>query len=150
MSNVGPEFVKRLVENHWAALVLYARQWCADPEDVVQESLLKLLRQSAPPRDAAAWIFRVVRNQAISTSRSSQRRWRRENLAGTKLSWFANTEDEIDAEIVTSALQKLPDDVREVIVTRIWGHHVPQPTRALQHAEARVNCHPQSEARSPY
>ena len=34
-----------LVDRYAAALVLYARQWCDCPEDVVQNALLKLCRR---------------------------------------------------------------------------------------------------------
>ncbi|HZT78720.1 MAG TPA: hypothetical protein VFA26_00740 [Gemmataceae bacterium] len=46
---MGPEQLGRLIDQHAAALVLYARQWCAAPEDVVQEALVKLVRQRKPP-----------------------------------------------------------------------------------------------------
>ena len=41
---MGPEQLGELVDRHAAALVLYARQWCACPEDVVQTAFLKLVR----------------------------------------------------------------------------------------------------------
>ena len=37
-----------LIDSHGAGLVLFARQWCATPEDVVQEAMLKLVVQRAP------------------------------------------------------------------------------------------------------
>jgi hypothetical protein len=33
----------RLMDAHGPPLMLYARQWCATPEDVVQDAFLKLL-----------------------------------------------------------------------------------------------------------
>jgi DNA-directed RNA polymerase specialized sigma24 family protein len=39
MAGVGPELLERLAKEHAAALVLYARQWCGTPEDVVQEAI---------------------------------------------------------------------------------------------------------------
>jgi DNA-directed RNA polymerase specialized sigma24 family protein len=50
----------RLIDAHAAPLVLYARQWCGAPEDVVQEAFVKLVRQRRAPEDAVAWLYRVV------------------------------------------------------------------------------------------
>jgi len=71
------ELLGRLFDQHAAALVLYARQWCATPEDVVQDALLKLVAQKKPTQCAVAWLYRVVRNGAISAARSSKRRLRK-------------------------------------------------------------------------
>ena len=64
MSGVGPELLGRLVDENAAALVLYARQWCSAPEDVVQEAFLKLAAQKPAPDNPVAWLYRVVRNAA--------------------------------------------------------------------------------------
>lgn len=70
MESIGPEFLGRLFDAHAAALVLYARQWCAgaEAEDVVQEAFLSLSQQPALPEHVAAWLHRVVRNAAISAA----------------------------------------------------------------------------------
>ena len=78
---VGPEFLGRLFDRHAAALELYARQWCDCSEDVVQEALIELAGQPRTPDDAAAWLYRVVRNKAISALRSARRRKRHETVA---------------------------------------------------------------------
>ncbi len=46
---MGPEQLSRLVDDYAAELVLYARQWCASAEDVVQEAFVKLASQRPPP-----------------------------------------------------------------------------------------------------
>ena len=66
MSAVGPELLTRLIDEYGPALVLYARQWCNAPEDVVQEALLRLVEQPALPKDVLAWLYRVVRNAAAT------------------------------------------------------------------------------------
>ena len=76
--------IRQVVSQHAAALELYARQWCDTPEDVVQEALIKLLRQAQPPDSVPNWLYRVVRNTAISASRSSQRRRRYERAASSQ------------------------------------------------------------------
>ena len=69
-----PELLGRLVDDHAAALTLFARQWCAAPEDVVQEAFVKLAAQRPLPNDPVAWLFRVVRNGASSAARADRRR----------------------------------------------------------------------------
>jgi RNA polymerase sigma factor (sigma-70 family) len=123
MSEVGPELLGRLLDEHGAALVLYARCWCDVPEDVVQEAFVKLVQQATPPENLVAWLYRVVRNGAISAGRSEQRRRQRE-AAAARLRPSAFDEvgsDEIDANALTAALQQLPEDQREVIVAHLWG-----------------------------
>jgi RNA polymerase sigma-70 factor (ECF subfamily) len=119
---MSPPDVVRLIDAHAAALVLYARQWCAAPEDVVQEAFLKLVRQGRPPHDAVAWLYRVVRNGALDAAKGDRRRQRRESAAARPVRWFAEPEvDGLDAETAVAALQRLPAEQREVIVARHWG-----------------------------
>jgi RNA polymerase sigma-70 factor (ECF subfamily) len=114
--------VARLIDSHAAALVLYARQWCAEPEDVVQEALIKLVRQKPPPADAAAWLYRVVRNGAMDVAKMARRRQRREAVAARPVRWFIEPEiDGLDAETAVAALGRLALEQREVIVARHWG-----------------------------
>jgi RNA polymerase sigma-70 factor (ECF subfamily) len=117
-----PAEVARLMDTHAAPLVLCARQWCAEPEDVVQDAFVKLVRQSRQPPDAVAWLYRVVRNGAIDAARRAQRRQRRESAAARPVRWFVEPEvDGLDAETAVAALQDLAPDQREVIVARHWG-----------------------------
>lgn len=122
MSPIDPGRLARLLDEHGPALVLYARQWCATPEDVVQEALLRLVDQRPAPERVVPWLYRVVRNGAISAARSASRRTRRESAAGARMPWFEPSEDQrLDAETAARALEELPDDQRETIVARIWG-----------------------------
>jgi DNA-directed RNA polymerase specialized sigma24 family protein len=123
MRVMGPDELGRLVDRHAPALVLYARQWCSAPEDVVQEAFLKLVAQKPPPRDALAWLYCVVRRMALTASRSEQRRRRHEGVAAGRASpWF--TPDPVgglDGDAAAAALRALPAEEREVIVARLWG-----------------------------
>src|SRR5438309_2325962 len=78
---MGPELLGRLLDQHASALVLYARQWCTAPEDVVQEAFLKLVAQPKPPASPVAWLYRVVRNGALSAARAARRRRHHEAVA---------------------------------------------------------------------
>jgi RNA polymerase sigma-70 factor (ECF subfamily) len=113
----------RLVDSHAGALMLYARQWCTAPEDVVQEAFIKLACQSTWPDHAVGWLYRVVRRGAISAGRAESRRRKHEGQAAARREpWFVPREqDALDAERVTAALDTLPALEREVLVAHLWG-----------------------------
>jgi RNA polymerase sigma-70 factor (ECF subfamily) len=117
-----PDDFVRLVDDHGPALVLYARQWCHAPEDVVQEAFLKLAALREPPRAVVSWLYRVVRNAALDAAKGSRRRRRRESAAARPVRWFVEPEiDGLDAAAAVAALQRLPALEREAIVARLWG-----------------------------
>jgi RNA polymerase sigma-70 factor (ECF subfamily) len=120
---MGPDILGRLVDDHAAALVLYARQWCAGAEDIVQDVFLKLVVQKPPPVRVLPWLYRVVRNAAISAARADRRRRRHEFAAGERApAWFAAVETTaLDIAAATQALQALPIEQREIIVAHLWG-----------------------------
>lgn len=86
---------------------------------------MRLAKQLPVPDDPLAWLARVVRNEAISQARASQRRLRREQLAATwHAAWFEPPQ--VDAVALSSAevetaLRQLDEAVREVLVAHIWG-----------------------------
>jgi RNA polymerase sigma factor (sigma-70 family) len=117
-----PAEVARLIDAHAAPLVLCARQWCDEPEDVVQEAFLKLVRQSKSPEDPVAWLYRVVRNRALDVAKMARRRQQRESAAARPIRWFVEPEVEgLDAETAVATLQRLVPEQREVILARLWG-----------------------------
>jgi RNA polymerase sigma-70 factor (ECF subfamily) len=116
-----PRVLADLIADHAAALVLFARQWCDCPEDVVQDVFCKLAT-ATPPDDPAAWLYRVARNAAIDAGRSTRRRVRRERVAARSVRWFTESEiDGLDAGTAVAALESLAPELREVIVARLWG-----------------------------
>ena len=123
MPQAGPELLGQLLDKHGEALALYARQWCAAPEDVVQEALIQLVRQPRLPEKLLPWLYRVVRNGAISASRGDRRRRAHEAAAAQQAdAWFQPAEgDRCDAALATRCLQSLPAEQREAIVARLWG-----------------------------
>jgi RNA polymerase sigma-70 factor (ECF subfamily) len=119
---MAPHDLERLVDTYGPPLILYARQWCATPEDVVQGAFLKLVAWRHAPREVVPWLYRVVRNGAIDAGRTARRRRQRESLAARSVRYFIEPEvDGLDAATAVAALQRLPVDQREVIVARIWG-----------------------------
>lgn len=114
--------VASLIDAHAAALRLYARQWCAAPDDAVQDAVCKLMAAATVPDDPAAWLFRTVRNAAVDRGRADSRRKKREVRAAKPERWFEErTLDGVDATEVVNALERLPGDQREIIVARLWG-----------------------------
>jgi RNA polymerase sigma factor (sigma-70 family) len=120
---IDPDRLVRLLDDHAAALELYAAQWAGNPADVVQEAFIRLAEQSPLPDRILPWLYTVVRNGAISAARAAVRRNKHErNAAELHGAWF--DEDPlapIDAQTATAALRDLPDEFREVLVARIWG-----------------------------
>jgi len=123
MDCLDAECLGRLLDQHGSALVLYARQWCDVPEDVVQDAFVQLARSRQLPENVGGWLYRVVRNGAINAARTAQRRSRRETaVAHRGEPWFhPSPDDRIDAAAATEALAGLPLDQRETIVARLWG-----------------------------
>jgi RNA polymerase sigma-70 factor (ECF subfamily) len=121
MGRIGPELLGRLFEEHATALVLYARQWSGRPEDLVQDAFVALARQRRLPERVVPWLYRVVRNGAITAARGDRRRQRREALASDPEAWFAATDERVDAADATRLLAELDLEAREVIVARLWG-----------------------------
>jgi RNA polymerase sigma factor (sigma-70 family) len=123
MGTVGPEILTRLLDEHAAALMLYAQQWCDAPEDVLQEAFLALMRQQTQPENVLGWLYRVVRNAAINASRNARRRTKRETAAANQSEpWFRVSEDDrLDAVEAARAMRQLPIEQSETIVARLWG-----------------------------
>jgi RNA polymerase sigma factor (sigma-70 family) len=116
-----PRYLGELIDRLGPALVLFARQWSATPEDVVQDAFLKLVDARRPPDDPTAWLFAVVRNRAMDTAKADRRRAKREQAAWTGR-WFVDSEiDGLDADRAVAALERLPAELRETIVARLWG-----------------------------
>jgi RNA polymerase sigma-70 factor (ECF subfamily) len=112
-------------------LLLYARQWvasAADAEDVVQNAFVRFWRRqpSAAPEHYPL-LFAAVRTSAIDLLRSQDRRTRRENndradvLREDTPCFDPEPGNHEHAEAIESALERLPQAQREVIVLKIWG-----------------------------
>lgn len=121
MPSIDPTLLGLLYRNHAAALRLYARQWLAHADDLVQDAFVRLAQQSPPPDRVLPWLYRVVRNQALALHRTTLRRQRREARVSAPEAWFDSTDERLDAREASRKLAELPLDLREVIVARLWG-----------------------------
>ena len=121
MRSMEPTVLGRLYRQHAPALCLYARQWVDSGEDLVQEAFVRLAQQIPPPENVLPWLYRVVRNEALSAHRSASRRRQRERRASAPEAWFAAADERLDAGEATRRLAELPLELREVIIARLWG-----------------------------
>jgi RNA polymerase sigma-70 factor (ECF subfamily) len=128
MPMIGPETLAEIVRTHAGPLRLYALGFLAGfdtsaADDVVQEALIKLARQSPVPANPKAWLYRVVRNAALSMRRGTTRRRRHEtDAAARREAWFRPTEQtHVDAADAAAALAKLDETLREAVVAHLWG-----------------------------
>src|SRR5260221_5767069 len=78
---IDAEQLGRLLDEHGAALALYAAQWTDAADDCVQEALVELARQRQSPEHVVAWLYRVVKHRALNAARGDRRRRERESLA---------------------------------------------------------------------
>jgi RNA polymerase sigma-70 factor (ECF subfamily) len=116
-------------ETYGPKLLLCARQWTrslADAEDVVQEAFVRYWRhQRHLPGDPQALLLTSIRRAAIDLARRENRRAVREEKAagpdslGPLFEAIPCEADERRAEL-EAALQRLPEEQREVLALKIW------------------------------
>ena len=109
-----------LLDEHAAALALYAAQWTDEPDDCVQEAIVELARQRATPDSPVAWLYRVVKRRALNATRSARRREAREREAFRRR-LRASGPDPSSAIALADAVARLDEQRREAIVLRVWG-----------------------------
>jgi RNA polymerase sigma-70 factor (ECF subfamily) len=118
-----PDRWRRVLAEHGAALLLFARQWSAsapDAEDAVQSGFVKFWKNRKRARDELAYLYACVRSAAMDLGKGeSRRRARLTRHAGPA---FEIPRDRAEREAaIEAALALLPADQREVIVMKIWG-----------------------------
>jgi len=134
---------------HGPGMLLLARQWVmtrADAEDVVQEAFLRFWRarerRDVSIDDPVAYLFACVRHAVMDWQRGGRRRGRREASVASERPKAAHhhaallsgpLEQEERRVAVESALSRLPEAQREVLVMKVWaGLSFPQIARALE------------------
>ena len=87
----------------------------------MQEAFCKLARQEPSPDNPVAWLYRVCRNLAEKQRTSDLRRRRREQQwAQAKVS-ASNLADDTNLAETLAAVESLEEELREVLVARLWG-----------------------------
>jgi len=115
------EEVQSWYEKHGATLAAYACSFGLDfasAEDVVQHLFLNLLRGGGRLRSPVAYFYGAVRNGAINFHRVR----RQETSLPEGEQWLVSSgksREEILA--LQQALQRLPEEQREVVFLRIWS-----------------------------
>ena len=119
---LSAEDVRRLYDQHGAALVAYARGFVPDAaaaEDVVHQVFLRLLSAELTIPDVpVAYVYRAVRNTALNARRSSLRLAELDPQSSVFRHRGGNQEAALALE---RALAELPEEQREVVVMRVWG-----------------------------
>ncbi|HZZ45222.1 MAG TPA: RNA polymerase sigma factor [Tepidisphaeraceae bacterium] len=124
MPRIDPSKLASWYAAYASPLLLYARQFAGPlAEDIVHESFVQLLSQTKEPDNVKAWLYKTVRNAALTSLRSSSRRQNRERRASeSQTGWFLPRPDDlIDASAAQTALDTLPHDQRETILLRIFA-----------------------------
>ena len=118
------ERLRELFEALSAPLVLYARVWCAAPDDAVQEAFIDFANLEAVPECPRAWLYKTTRRKAQNIARSEVRRKTHHERAGQlQDEWFdiSRSESELAPSDVIHALNQLERGERELVTARIWG-----------------------------
>lgn len=110
-----------LIDRQAESLRLWIGLRCAAADDVVQEAFCRLAIQSPPPENPVAWLYQVCRNLADKQRRSDSRRSRRENARALEETNSAVPADPLELAEAVKAVELLDDELREVLVARIWG-----------------------------
>jgi RNA polymerase sigma-70 factor (ECF subfamily) len=120
---LSEEEVSQLYARHGPALVLYARSYVVDggaAEDVVHRVFLRMLtRNYRVTGNAAAYLYRSVRNEAMNDRRSRSR----ETPLVEGHRWFRSngSANEQEGLVLERAIAELPDEQRDAVVMRIWS-----------------------------
>jgi RNA polymerase sigma-70 factor (ECF subfamily) len=110
-----------LIDQHAAALRLWVRSQAADADNAVQEAFCRLAAEDPPPDSAVAWLYRVSRNLALKQRLSDQRRLQREQTHAAVAATRGSAADPLELAEMLAAVERLDDELRQVLVARIWG-----------------------------
>jgi RNA polymerase sigma-70 factor (ECF subfamily) len=124
-----PDPLMALVEEHGPWLQALAHQYVfgtgLEPDDLVQETFLALAGLESPPGFPKTWLWRTLRNLAISARRTKERQGRRERAVRFSQSADFNPLDQIIKYEVSGVLREmifhLPENERELLVAINWG-----------------------------
>ena len=96
----------------------------ADAQDLIQDVLVRTIRQQHPVQDARAYVMRCLRNLAIDRHRQSRSRPPETPLDGDGLA-FVDADAATDSDTLAqlrAALARLPAQRREVVVLKVYAN----------------------------
>ena len=142
----------RLYARHHERVYELCYRMVGDPdvaEDLTQESFLRVRRYGARfdgRSSVASWLYRLVRNRCLDALSTERRE------AERKASWAAHIEiergeepvDEARQALVRRALERLPPEMREVLVLSRFGdlrYHEIAEVCGLSLANVKVRAH---------
>lgn len=129
-----------LIENHAASLRLWVRSRTSSCDDVVQEAFCRLFIEEPPPDRPVAWLYRVSRNLAEKQRRSDGRRRRREELCARTEFLQADPAESLEQTEALAHVESLDAELRDVLISRIWGELSFEEVGALCGISAATAC----------
>lgn len=111
-----------LFDRHHAGLFRYAMRMTSNrawSEDLVQEIFVRILKYRETFRDGNAfttWMFRIARNAYVDQARKKRWEVQTEDPVDSPVSPIDELEQEEDLKLLRRALQKLPEQQREILV----------------------------------
>lgn len=110
-----------LIETHAGSLRMWVRSRCASSDDVVQDAFCRLATHDPPPDNPVAWLYRVCKNLADKQRTADHRRRKREQHWALVNVARSSRDHGTDLSETLAAIDLLDDELREVLVARIWG-----------------------------
>jgi RNA polymerase sigma-70 factor (ECF subfamily) len=134
-----------LFERLYPSLYRYLHRLTGDPdvaEDIAQEAFVRLLRQPLPEAEIRPWLFTVAMNLVRDRARKNERRQRLLSGAPTMVSMEPRPDDRVeqieDIEAVRTALEKLSDRDRQLLLMRAEGYKYEEIAGVIGVAPASV------------
>lgn len=119
--SVSPEFLSELIDRHWGPLIAWVGPHSTGAEDAVQQTFIKLAALKKTPDNVTGWLYKVSRNEARNQHLYSQRRRRRQRIVAKQEAVTESKWSSAEATELVGVLTELPDEMREIVVAKIWG-----------------------------
>lgn len=119
---IAPEKLAELIDRHWGPLLAWVGRCDGAAEDVVQSAFIKLAAVEPAPDHAVGWLYQASRHLAMNERKSRQRRLRRQASVARPDSQTPTVWQSAEASELIEKLHGLPDDLREIVVARVWGN----------------------------
>jgi RNA polymerase sigma-70 factor (ECF subfamily) len=118
---IDAEELAKLIERQTGPLQLWIRTRSDACEDIVQEAFCRLAVHEPRPENPVAWLYQVCRNLAEKRRLSDERRRKREQARAATALGMRDPVDPLEVAEMLSAVERLDDELRDVLVARIWG-----------------------------